>query len=297
MLADILIIGAGAAGLAAAIAADKRGLRVVLAEQSAAPGGVLNQCIHLGFGLSYFRENLSGRDYAARFSEKLMNSRVICMYNTTVLEVRPDRSAVLLSENGLIIVRFKTCILSTGCYEKSVYSLLLSGTRPSGVMTAGQLQRMMNCDGIVPVGHFVILGTGDIGQIIARQLFLAGQTSVIMIEKNSFPGGMVRNRRECIEAFNIPVLCRSTVSALNGYPSLHSVTVKNLDNGELEEYPCDFLVSAIGLLPNRDCIKKLSLDGELPNWMYLCGNCDYVHSIVDSVTEQAEKLVLQLFIE
>lgn len=288
---DFLVIGGGAAGLAAAICAGNAGKTVLLVERESEPGGVLLQCVHHGFGMGRFGEDMTGREYAARYSKMLLECPVDTCYNTTVIRLSLEKWALLSSPEGLISVSFSMCILATGCREQSLYSLPMGGTRPAGVFTAGQVQHMMNLEGRIPGRNYVILGSGDIGQIMARQLIQAGCTVSAMVEQNDEPGGMARNRRDCLEAYHIPLVCRSTITALHGYPRLTGVTVRNLQTGAERIITCDTVMTSLGLIPDRKLAEPLLEDGVLPGWLYLCGNCESVHSIVDSVSLQAEQLI------
>ena len=287
---DILIVGGGAAGMAAALRADAHGLQVLLTERNDALGGVLSQCIHKGFGLGYFGEDLTGVEFAQRFVERIRASRVKVCLGTTVVRLEPNRTALLSSEDGLFTVGFERCILATGCRERPIGALQVSGTRPSGIFTAGAAQKLVNLGGHDIGERVVILGSGDIGQIMARRLTLLGKQVVAMVEKEPRLGGLERNRRECIEAYHIPVMLHATVDEVLGSGRVSGVTVRHLDSGLSETLDCDTLITAVGLIPERELARGL---GE-PDWLYFCGNCDHVHPIVDSVVLQAEKLVESL---
>lgn len=287
---DLLVVGGGAAGMAAALAADRAGARVLLAEQEDALGGILNQCIHRGFGLGYFGEDLTGPAYAARFRERVAGSGVQVRLGTAVLRLEPDKTALLSGPGGLERVGFARCILAAGCRETPLGTLPVAGTRPAGIFTAGQAQRLVN------LGHYgigdeiVILGSGDIGQIMARRFTLCGKRVVALVEQREALGGMLRNRRDCVEAYRIPVLLRATVDEVLGQGRITGVMVRHLDTGARERLRCDTLVTALGLVPERSLAEPLEREGGRPGWLRLCGNCDYVHEIVDSVTVQAETL-------
>lgn len=284
---DYLVIGGGAAGMAAALAAGEKGARVLLAERSGSLGGILNQCIHHGFGLGYFGQDLSGPEYAARFIEKIESSTVEVRLGTMVLELGGDKTALLSSCEGAERVEFEKCLLCTGSRERSIGSLRLGGTRPAGVFTAGAAQKMVNLGGYDIGKRIVILGSGDIGQIMARRLKLQGKEIVAMIEQRAELGGLVRNRKSCIEAHNIPVILNATVERIHGTGRISGVTVRHADSGESEILPCDTLITAIGLIPERELLEGLGQ----PEWLKCCGNCDYIHEIVDTVSSQAENLM------
>lgn len=283
---DVLVIGGGAAGMAAALAAEEAGAeKILIAEREAQPGGILRQCIHNGFGLGYFHEDLTGVEYARRFIDRLENSKVEFRGDTTVLELRADKSALLSSYNGLETLRFRHCVLATGCRERAIGSLPVSGTRPAGIYSAGTAQKMINLMGLDIGEKIVILGSGDIGMIMARRFTLLGKKVVAMVEKEEALGGLVRNKRNCIEAYSIPVLTRSTVTRIHGTGRVEAVSVRDLKSGEEQLIPCDTLIVSVGLIPERELISAFDT---IPEWLSLCGNCESVHEIVDSVTMQAE---------
>ena len=281
---DVLIVGGGAAGMAAALAAAENGRAVLLAERETALGGILNQCLHKGFGRSWFAEDLTGTEYARRFVDAVNGSAVTVRTGTEVLSLRADRTALLSGRAGLYRVGFDRCVLAAGCRERPLGALCVAGTRPAGVFTAGTAQKLMN------VGHYgvgsriVILGSGDVGQIMARQFVQAGQQVVAVVEQAAELGGLARNRRECIERYRIPVLLRTTVEAVLGEERVSGVVLRALDTGRQWTLACDTLVTAVGLEPDRELLEAL---GAQPAWLHLSGNCDYVHEIVDGVTREA----------
>jgi NADPH-dependent 2,4-dienoyl-CoA reductase/sulfur reductase-like enzyme len=280
---DVLVIGGGAAGMAAALAAAERGRRVLLVERERALGGILNQCLHRGFGLSWYGEDLSGVEYAARFVRTSENAPVTVQTGAEVLEIRTDKTALISARNALFRVAFDQCVLAAGCREKPLGALDVAGTRPAGIFTAGTAQKLVN------VGHYsvgkdvVILGSGDVGQIMARQLCQSGRRVAAMVEQASELGGLARNRRDCVEAYQIPVLLRTTVEAVLGAERVTDVRLRDLDTGEAWDLPCDTLITAVGLVPDRTLLPA----GDIPPWLHLAGNCDYVHDIVDAVTREA----------
>jgi NADPH-dependent 2,4-dienoyl-CoA reductase/sulfur reductase-like enzyme len=284
---DLLVVGGGAGGMAAALAACETGHRVALAEQTGQLGGVLCQCLHRGFGRGYFGEDLTGPEYAARFTQRMARSPVTVWCNTAVVALHPDQTALLAGPGQVRRVGFKTCILAAGCRETPIGALPVSGTRPAGIFTAGQAQQLVNLGHYALGREIVILGSGDIGQIMARQLTLQGGRIVAMVEKRDTPGGLLRNRRECLQAFHIPLLLRSTVAEIRGSGRIQSVVVRQIDTGAQTELRCDTLITALGLIPDQTLAEELKKTGRLPDWLYLCGNCDTVHEIVDSVTWQA----------
>ena len=287
---DVLVIGGGAAGMAAALAASGTGKRVLLAERAETLGGVLPQCIHHGFGRGYFGEDLTGPVYARRFIDRIRTSSVDVRTGTAVLQLRADKTALLSSTEGLLTVHFAHSILCTGCRERTLGALPIGGTRPAGIFTAGQAQKLINLGGYDIGQNIVILGSGDIGQIMARRFTLLGKRVTAIVEIRDSLGGMARNQKDCIHAFHIPVLLRATVDEVLGVGRISGVMVRHLADGRREEFLCDTLVTALGLIPERELVRPLALNGKLPTWLSLCGNCEHVHDIVDSVTTQALQL-------
>ena len=284
---DVLIVGGGAAGMAAALSAAEKGRRVLLADRESALGGILNQCVHAGFGRSVFGEDLSGLAYGRRWAEAVEGSRVETWLGAEVLELTSDRTALISSRAGLRRVGFDRCVLAAGCREKPLGALAVAGTRPAGVFTAGTAQKLMNVAHCAVGDEIVILGSGDVGQIMARQFVQSGRRVIAMVEQAAALGGLARNRRECVEAFHIPVLLRTTVEEVLGDGRVRGVVLRELDTGARRTIACDTLVAAVGLIPDRALCAGLERGGALPDWLHLSGNCDYVHDIVDAVTKEA----------
>ena len=268
---DILIIGGGAAGISAAKAA--KGAKVLLVDRKPALGGVLLQCTHHGFG-----KNKSGIEYAADLTDDFPKEVSLAL-NTTVLSISKDKTALLSgTEFGLREIRFSQLILATGCREIPMGALPIAGTRPKGIYTAGQMQEMMNLHGYIPEGSVVILGSGDLGLIMARQLAEAG-LPVAMVEKKSQCGGMARNQR-CLAELPIRLLCGDTIAEVHGYPHISScTTAKGI------HIPCKTLLIAAGLIPERELVSDL----EDRNWLHICGNCNTVHPMVEAVVNEGIK--------
>ena len=268
---DILIIGGGAAGIAAA--KEAAGAKVLLVDSKNALGGVLLQCTHLGFG-----KNKSGIQYAVDLLLDFPKEITLAL-NTTVLSVSEDRTALLSGrEFGRKTVAFSQLILATGCREIPIGALPIGGTRPKGIYTAGQMQEMMNLHGIVPEGPVVILGSGDLGLIMARQLAEVG-LAVTMVEKKNQCGGMARNQR-CLEEHPIRLLCGDTIREVQGYPHITGcVTAKG------EKLPCKTLLIAAGLIPERELVTHLGN----PEWLHICGNCNAVHPMVEAVVNEGKQ--------
>lgn len=268
---DILIIGGGAAGIAAAKAAA--GKKVLLVDRREKLGGVLLQCAHRGFG-----KEQTGVEYTRELL-KDFPSHVTLALNTTVLSVSEDRTAELAGKDiGRKTVRFSQLILATGCREIPMGALGIAGTRPNGVYTAGQMQELMNLHGHLPQGPVVILGSGDLGLIMAKHLAEVG-LRVILVEKKDSCGGMAKNQR-CLQEYPIALICGETIREVCGYPHLESVV---LSGGR--EIPCNTLLIAAGLRPERELIHDL---GE-PSWLHICGNCSRVHPMVEAVVQEGKQ--------
>ena len=268
---DILIVGGGAAGISAAKAA--KDAAVLLVDRNPALGGVLRQCTHRGFG-----KNKSGIEYAA---ELLLDfpEKVSLALNTTVLSISSDKTALLSGRDfGRKRVRFRQLILAAGCREIPMGALPIAGTRPQGIYTAGQMQALMNLHGHIPKGPAVILGSGDLGLIMARQLAEAG-LEVTLVEQREQCGGMARNRR-CLAKYPITLLCGDTVTQVEGYPQITGcTTARGL------RLPCKILLIAVGLRPERELVSHLGN----PPWLHICGNCNTVHPMVEAVIQEGKQ--------
>lgn len=268
---DILIIGGGAAGIAAA--KETVGAKVLLADSKPALGGVLLQCTHLGFG-----KNKSGIQYAADLLQDFPGEIRLAL-NTTVLSVSPEKTALLSGrEFGRKTIRFSQLILATGCREIPIGALPIGGTRPKGIYTAGQMQEMMNLHGVIPQGPVVILGSGDLGLIMAKQLAQAG-LPVTLVEKKQQCGGMARNQR-CLEEYPIRLICGDTLAEVRGYPYITGCVT---EKGAL--LSCKTLLIAAGLRPERELVSHLGS----PDWLHICGNCNTVHPMVEAVVNEGKQ--------
>jgi NADPH-dependent 2,4-dienoyl-CoA reductase/sulfur reductase-like enzyme len=268
---DILIIGGGAAGIGAAKACS--GVNVLLVDRKPALGGVLLQCAHHGFG-----KNQSGVEYTAELLKDFPQSVTLAL-NTTVLWVSEDKKALLSGrEFGRKEVSFSQLILATGCREIPMGALPIAGTRPKGVYTAGQMQELMNLHGYTPEGPVVILGSGDLGLIMANHLAQLG-LSVTLVEKKSQCGGMARNQR-CLQKYPINLICSDTVAQVHGHPYITGCTT-----GNGIYLPCATMLIAAGLRPERELVWGL----EENNWIHICGNCNRVHPMVEAVTQEGKQ--------
>lgn len=287
----LLIVGAGAAGMSAAISAWEHGAEsILLVDRAERPGGVLPRCIHRGFGLSGFGEELTGPDYAQRIIDRLALTGAELCLRTTVLRVTPERTAILMSGSGLREIRFDQMILATGCRERSIGSLPVAGTRPSGIYTAGQAQELINLRGQDVGDKVVIVGSGDLGMIMARRFVLTGKRVIAVIEKEAHYGGMARNYRRCIEKYAVPIRYATEIACIHGTRRIEGVTVRSTVSGEEDFIPCETLVTALGLIPDRALVSTLGS----PGWLHLCGNCSRVHDIADSAVNEAVRVAGRL---
>ncbi len=302
---DVLVIGGGAAGLAAAAAAARQGARTVLLERDRYLGGVLEQCIHPGFGLHRYQEELTGPEFAHRLREELSQSGAEVVTEATVLELDPRGPRVkAVSPKGLALFRPRAVVWATGARERPLGALRIPGTRPAGIFTAGLAQRLVNIHGLLPGRRAVILGSGDIGLIMARRLHLEGVEVAAVLEIKPFPGGLIRNVVQCLEDFGIPLRLRHTVAELHGRERLSGVTMVEVDEagtplpGTEEFLECDTLVLSVGLIPENRLIEQFVpldpvnrgprvnslLQTEAP-WLFAAGNNLAVFDLVDSVAE------------
>jgi len=277
---EIFIVGAGAAGLSAARTAAEEGCKSILvADFNNNPGGILRQCAHRGFGAE-----LTGPEYIDQLLTDYPEA-VRFQWNTAVLSVDENRIAMLSSPDyGLKRITFRQMILATGCREVTAGNLGLGGTRPEGVVTAGHVQVEMNLGGIVPEGPAVILGSGDLGLIMARQLAEAGVEIAAIVEKKNSCGGLARNRH-CISDFHLRLVCSTTVSQVFGEKQLTGVNIRHADTNSEEYIPCKTLVIAAGLSPEQELIRNIGR----PSWLHLCGNCNRIHSMVETVVQEGNQ--------
>lgn len=306
---DIIIIGGGPAGLAATLAARKAGVEsILIIERDRMLGGILNQCIHAGFGLHTFKEELSGPEYAQRFIDQVLEAKIEYRLNTMVLGISKDRIITCTSEtDGLYTLQAKAVILAMGCRERSRGALNIPGSRPAGIYSAGTAQRLMNIDGWKVGREVVILGSGDIGLIMARRMTLEGAKVKLVAEVMPYSGGLKRNIVQCLDDFGIPLKLSHTVVKIHGKERLTGVTVAEVDaarkpvSGTEEYIPCDTLLLSVGLLPENELTSELGaelspvtngptvndqLETGIPG-VFACGNVLHVHDLVDYVSEEA----------
>ncbi len=306
----LVVIGGGPAGLAAAIEAYKNGVRDILVlERERELGGILKQCIHNGFGLHIFGEELTGPEYAWRYIKQLKELGIVYKLNTTVLNISHDKIVTAVNSNdGLIRLRGKAVILAMGCRERTRGALNIPGTRPAGVYTAGTAQRFVNMEGYLPGKKAVILGSGDIGLIMARRMTLEGAKVKMVCELLPYSGGLTRNIVQCLHDFGIPLKLSHTVVAIDGRERLEGVTVCRVDENrrpimETAEYvECDTLLLSVGLIPENELSEEAGIEidpatsGPVVNesmetsveGIFACGNVVHVHDLVDYVTQESK---------
>jgi len=306
---DIAIIGGGPAGLAAAIAARRAGVEdVLILERDDKLGGILNQCIHNGFGLHTFKEELTGPEYAARYVNELLELGIEYKLNTMVLEIAQDKTILAMNkEDGLFQLKPKAIVLAMGCRERPRGALNIPGYRPAGIYSAGTAQKMVNIQGLMPGHEVVILGSGDIGLIMARRMTFEGAKVKVVAELMPYSGGLKRNIVQCLDDFGIPLKLSHTVIDIKGKERVEGVTIARVGSdgkpieGTEEYYSCDTLLLSCGLIPENELSRGMgveinpvtngafvneSLETNLPG-VFACGNVLHVHDLVDFVSEEA----------
>ncbi len=308
---DVLIVGGGPAGLAAAVRLYDKGIRsILIAEREAQLGGILRQCIHDGFGLTRFGESLSGPEYAARFIDEVKERKIPYITMAAVTQVTPEKEVTIVTRGGLMIVEAGAVVLAMGCRERTRGALAIPGERPAGVFTAGVAQAYINLYNRMPAGEVIILGSGDIGMIMARRLTLEGAHVRAVFEVAPYPSGLPRNIQQCLNDYGIPLYLSHTVTQIHGDTRLEGVTVSEVDEhftpipGTEKYYECDTLILSVGLIPENE----LSLDAGVVldprtrgavvdehlmtgcDGIFAAGNVLHVHDLVDFVSMEAERL-------
>ena len=306
---DIVIIGGGPAGLSAAVSARKNGIdSILILERDKELGGILNQCIHNGFGLHTFKEELTGPEYAGRFIDQVKELNIEYKLNTMVMDISPEKVVTAMNrEEGLFEIQAKAIVLAMGCRERSRGALNIPGYRPAGIISAGTAQRLVNMEGYMPGREVVILGSGDIGLIMARRMTFEGAKVKVVAELMPYSGGLKRNIVQCLDDYGIPLKLSHTVVDIKGKERVEGITLAEVDNrgkpipGTEEFYSCDTLLLSVGLIPENELSNGMGVEmnpvtsGPKVNesletsieGVFACGNVLHVHDLVDFVSEEA----------
>ena len=307
--ADVVVVGSGAAGLASAIEVKNADLRVLILERDRELGGITLQCIHNGFGLKEFQEELTGPEYIQRFINQVLDLKIPYLLDTMVIEITKDKKVYAVNnEEGLIEVQAKSIILAMGCRERTRGAINIPGFRPAGIYTAGQAQRFVNIEGYLPGNRYVILGSGDIGMIMARRLTWEGCEVKAVVEILPYVSGLLRNQVQCLEDYNIPLITSYTVTKIHGKDRVQGVTISKVDRnfdriiGSEKFIECDTLLLSVGLIPENELTLNAGADlskngGPIVDnnlettieGVFACGNVLQVHDLVDLVSAEAKR--------
>lgn len=307
---DLVIIGGGPAGLAVALEAKRNAVKdILLLERDKYLGGILPQCIHNGFGLQYFKEELTGPEYAERFIAKLADNQIDVKTETMVIKITPDKRIIAINrDDGLLHIQAKTVVLAMGCRERTREAIAIPGSRPAGIFTAGTAQRYINIEGYIPGREVVVLGSGDIGMIMARRMTLEGARVKAVLEIMPFSTGLIRNRVQCLDDFNIPLKFNHTITRIEGEKRVERVTIAQVDKNlqaipeTEEEISCDTILLSVGLIPENELSREVGIKldlvtrGPIVNenretevgGIFACGNVLHVHDLADFVSEEGE---------
>jgi len=275
--------------MAVAVGAAEAGLRrILLLERHSRLGGILNQCIHVGFGLRYFKEELTGTEYAFRYKKKFEQTAAEVSTNSFVHTVHPEKKVTFVCPEGEFLVSGEHVVLATGCRERTREMLTTPGTRPAGIFTAGLAQEMVNIHGLLPGKNVVIVGSGDIGLIMARRMTLEGAKVHAVLEILDHLSGLVRNKIQCLDDFCIPLFLSHEILEIMGRDRVEGIRFRDNATGRVKEMACDTLLYSVGLIPERDLLLAAGIE---PGDGYsVAGNADYVHDLVDWVSRDGEKL-------
>lgn len=307
---DVIVVGGGPAGMAAALSAWDSGCRrVLIIERDKTLGGILNQCIHNGFGLHYFKEELSGPEYAERFIRRVQETEIEVMTDTMVLHIGRDRTVHIVSTRGYEILEAVSVVLAMGCRERPRGAIAIPGTRPAGIFTAGTAQRYLNIEGYMVGKRVLILGSGDIGLIMARRMTLSGAKVLACVEIMPYSGGLTRNIVQCLQDFDIPLYLSHTITEIRGKNRVEQVVVSKVDEKRVPIpgteicFDCDTILLSVGLIPENELSRDagIELDSRsngpvvyddmetsIPG-VFACGNVVHVHDLVDFVTEESQR--------